>query len=338
MMTTRKRYRLLILLPVVSLVFAFFYLRLILSPVASGGESRDVLVTIPPQASANQVGKILEEHKIVRNQQVFALYARFRGLDSKIKTGEYRLNNGMSTPEVLQELVEGKLAFQTFTIPEGFTTAQVADLLVSKGFVDREKFFQAVASESYPYIFLKDLPTNERRLEGYLFPDTYQITKGSNESAIINMMLKRFEKELNELNYHALAQSAGLNLHQAVTIASMVEREARVNEERPLIAGVINNRLRLSMPLQIDATIQYALGTTKPKIYYKDLLIDSPYNTYRINGLPPGPIASPGRSSLLAAVKPARTGYLYYVAKPDGTHAFSATLGEHNANKARYLN
>lgn len=337
-MFTQKRYSFLIILPVVALMVTFFYIRLILSPLASGNEPRDVLITIPPQASANKVGAILEEHKLVRNQQAFALYARYKGLDSKIKTGEYRLNNGMSTPEVLRELVEGKLAVQSFTIPEGFTITQVADLLVSKGFIDREKFFQTVASESYPYVFIKELQNNERRLEGYLFPDTYQITRGNSESAIINMMLKRFEKELNDLDYYALAQSAGLTLHQAVIIASMVEREAKVDEERPLIAGVIHNRLRISMPLQIDATIQYALGTTKPKIYYKDLLLDSPYNTYRINGLPPGPIASPGRSSLLAAVKPTKTGYLYYLAKPDGTHAFSATLAEHNANKARYLN
>lgn len=257
-------------------------------------------------------------------------------MDGRIKAGEYRLNNGLSTPEVLRELVDGRLAIQSFTVPEGFTIAQVADLLVSKGLINREKFFLAVAGDNFPYSFTQGLPKGDRRLEGYLFPDTYQVTRGIGESSIVELMLKRFEKEMNDLNYQVQANRAGMTLHQALTVASMVEREARIDEERPLIAGVIHNRISRSMPLQIDATVQYALGSGKPKLYYKDLEIDSPYNTYRIQGLPPGPIAMPGKSSLLAAVKPARTEYLYYVAKPDGSHAFATTLSDHNANKERY--
>lgn len=313
------------------------YILSALSPVSTKESARDVIIEVPHRATAAQVGKILKQNGLVRSPLVFRLYARWKGLDGQIKAGEYRLSNSLSTPELLCELVEGQPVMQTFTIPEGFTTAQVADLLASKGLIDREDFFSAVASEDFPYFFTRDLPGGNRRLEGYLFPDTYRITKGSSESSIINMMLKRFEKEIKDLNYKDRAGKLGLTLHQAVTIASMIEREAKIDQEKPLIAGVIYNRMKRGMPLQIDATVQYALGEVKPKIYYKDLEIDSPYNTYKINGLPPGPIAMPGRSSLLAAVNPAQTEYLYYVAKPDGSHAFATTLAEHRANKERYL-
>jgi len=330
------RYWYFILVPAGVFCLALLYILVALSPVATKGNTHDVVVAVPLQATAGQVSKILEQNELVRSSFVFSLYARLWGMDGRIKAGEYRLSNGLSTPEVLRELVDGRLAIQSFTIPEGFTTTQVADLLVTKGLINKEKFFSDVAGENFPYSFIQGLPKDNRRLEGYLFPDTYQVTRGSSESSVIDLMLKRFDLEMSQLDYPARVNKVGMTLHQAVTIASMVEREARIDEERPLIAGVIYNRMRRSMPLQIDATIQYALGANKPKIYYKDLEIDSPYNTYRIHGLPPGPIAMPGKSSLLAAVNPARTEYLYYVAKPDGSHAFATTLAEHNANKERY--
>lgn len=334
----RKALLYLAVLPAVLLSAALLYFMAMLAPVTSSKNAWEVVVSIPAQSSAEQVAGILKEGGLVRSSLIFRLYARWQGLDVRLKAGEYSLSSGLSTPEVLRELVDGKGAVQSFTVPEGFTTVQVADLLAAKGLADREKFLQAAAGQEFSHAFLREAPQGEKRLEGYLFPDTYQVTRGSAEGIIIEMMLKRFEQEIRELELQARAERAGLTLHEAVTIASLVEREARVDEERPLIAGVIYNRLKNSMPLQIDATVQYALGATKPKIYYKDLEIDSPYNTYRVKGLPPGPIAMPGRSSLLAAVNPARTGYLYYVARPDGTHAFAATLAEHNANKERYQN
>lgn len=315
---------------------AILYISAALSPVASKRGSKDITVVVPRQATAGQVGEILKQNNLVRSSLIFSLYARFKGMDNKIKAGQYRLNNSLSTPVILRELVDGSLAAETFTIPEGYTTSQIADLLVSKGLVSREKFFLAVSIDNFPYSFIERLPKGEKRLEGYLFPDTYQVTRGSSENSIIDMMLKRFENELAELNYPARANDMGLTLHQAVTIASMVEREAKIDEERPIIAGVIFNRMSQSMPLQIDATVQYALGGNRDRVYYKDLEVDSPYNTYKNLGLPPGPIAVPGRSSLLAVVDPTRTDYYYYVAKADGSHAFAKTLAEHNVNKERY--
>ncbi len=296
----------------------------------------EAVVTIPPSASAREVGVILSRAGLVRSPALFGLYARIRGLDSQIKAGQYRLSKGLSTPVILSELISGRLAVQVFTIPEGFTTEQIADLLAWKELVERDVFLWAVAGGDFSYPFLKDLPAGQRRFEGYLFPDTYEVRRGVSEEELIRLMLERFEKEIAHLDYISLAHRSGLSLHQAVTVASMVEREAQVDEERPLIAGVIFNRLKNSMPLQIDATVQYALGAQKQKIYTKDLRVKSPYNTYLIKGLPPGPIAMPGRASLLAAVSPARIDYLYYVARPDGTHAFAKTLAEHNANKKKY--
>lgn len=307
-----------------------------LSPVSSPGRAREIVVNIPHEATAGQVGNILKQKDVIKSPLAFRFYARYRGLDGKIKAGEYRIPNSLSTPRVLNELVDGRLAVQTVTIPEGFTTEQVAELLVEKGLVNRDRFFSVLAGDSFPYSFLDQLPSGNTRLEGYLFPDTYQFTRGSGEKAIIDRMLGRFEKEIEELNYAGKAAQLGLTLHQAVTIASMIEREAKADQERPVISGVIFNRLKYSMPLQIDATVQYALHDHREKIYYHDLEVDSPYNTYRVTGLPPGPIALPGRASLLAAVNPAITDYLYYVVKPDGTHAFSASLAEHNLNREKY--
>lgn len=331
-----RRYRYYLVLSLVVICLVFVYISMSLSPVSSENGSREVVVAIPVNATANQVGEILKQNGLVRNYLVFSLYARYTGMDSRLKAGEYILNDSYSTPELLRKLVEGRLAELSFTVPEGYTTAQIADLLADRGLVDRQKFLQAVSEGEFSYPFIQDLPKGEKRLEGYLFPDTYQVDRGCTEESIIDMMLKRFESEIDELDYQAQAEKNGVTLHEALTIASMVEREALVDGERSLIAGVIYNRLKIDMPLQLCATVQYALGTTKPNLYYEDLEIDSPYNTYKIYGLPPGPISMPGRNSLMAAVQPDATEYLYYVAKPDGTHAFATTLAEHDANKERY--
>ena len=318
----------------VILLIGFFSL---LSPVSKPAQARDVIVRIPPEATAAQAAEILQQREVIKSALAFRVYARCKGMDGLLKAGEYRISTILSTPAVLRELVDGRLALQTITVPEGFTVERLADLLVENALVDRDKFFQALAGDHFPYFFLRERPFgSNRRLEGYLYPDTYQVTRGSGEHAVVDLMLRRFEKELNDLNYAEEAARAGLTVHEAVTIASMIESEAGMDRERPLIAGVIFNRLRLSMPLQIDATVQYALNGHRERIYYKDLEVDSPYNTYRVTGLPPGPIAMPGRSSLLAAVNPARINDLYYVAKPDGTHAFAATLDEHNRNREKY--
>ncbi|OPZ74838.1 MAG: putative aminodeoxychorismate lyase [Firmicutes bacterium ADurb.Bin456] len=312
------------------------YVVIALTPVAPKNKARDIVMVVPQQSTATQVGQLLKDRELIRSPFIFVLYARWKNLDGSLKAGEYLLSNGLTTPQMLNELVDGRLAAVTITVPEGFTLNQVAELLEAKGLGGKEEFLSVAAREDFPSKILESRPKDERRLEGYLFPDTYQVTRGENVRFIIDLMLKRFEREIEDLNYPARAKKAGLTLHEAVTLASLVEREAKIDAERPLISGVIHNRMKKAMLLQIDATVQYALGANKPQVYYKDLEVDSPYNTYRNNGLPPGPIAMPGRSSLLAAVEPAETVYLYYVARPDGSHAFATNYADHMINKERY--
>lgn len=315
----------------------WLYFNSLLAPVNPGERDKKVVINIPPSSSCSFIGKKLYEAGLSRGPEVFTLYARYKGIAGKLKPGKYVFNPGQSLEEIAGLLVAGPPDIIPFTVPEGYNLRLLTELLGSRGLVDREKFKRALARDNYDYHFLEGIPLNERRLEGYLFPDTYHVGSATSEEEIVNIMLKRFDDELVKLDYPEKARQTGFTLHQAVTIASMIEREARVDAERPLIAGVIMNRLRRDMLLQIDATVEYALGGHREKIYYKDLEIDSPYNTYRYPGLPPGPIAFPGEASLKAVINPAKTDYLYYVARPDGSHAFSKTLAEHNANKAKYI-
>ncbi len=320
---------------VLSVGGVYFYSLSLLEPVVKG-QAEPVSIEIPGGSSTVSVGRILEKQGLIKNALAFRLYVRYVGEDGSILAGEYRLSPGMSVPEILEKLTSGEVVTYSFTIPEGYNVRQITDLLVEKGYVDRDKFMEVVKREQFDYEFLQGIPQGERRLEGYLFPATYRIMKGTPEQEIVDMMLKRFEQEITPA-YREKARVLGLNLHQAVTLASIIERETMKDAERPVVAAVLLNRMRKGMKLETDATVQYALGVNKERLLYKDLKVDSPYNTYKIQGLPPGPIASPGRPSLQAAVNPAPVDYLYYVVSRDGEHVFSKTFEEHSRNKRKYL-
>lgn len=306
----------------------------LLAPV--GLDPNPVTVSIPKGASTNQIGQILWGKGLIKSKLALKIYSRVKGYDNKMQAGEYLVAPSMSTPDILTSMVTGSVADISFTVPEGYTTSQIADLLTAKGYVKRDQFMDQVANGNFSYSFLQGLPHDERRLEGYLFPNTYSLGISSNEQEIIKTMLNEFQKQLPG-DFEAKARSLGLSVHEAVTIASLIEREAKKPEEQPLVSAVIQNRLKKRMRLEIDATVQYLFPKPKPRLYFKDLKIQSPYNTYRNFGLPPGPIACPGRTALQAAVNPAPVGYLYYVVKGDGTHAFATTFKEHLANKQKYL-
>ncbi|MGQ9711074.1 MAG: endolytic transglycosylase MltG [Desulfotomaculales bacterium] len=307
------------------------------SPAATGLQEGRIVV-VSENATAGQVAEMLAREKLIRSRWAFEVYTRLHGNDRSLKAGTYSFSANQSLPEIVRMLVSGRTVMVTFTIPEGFTISQIADVLEQHRLIDRQEFFEVVAKEDFPYPFLEGLPSSYRRLEGYLYPDTYRVPCDIDEKQLVDIMLARFQREITNLNYEERARKIGLSLHDAVTIASLVEREAKLDSERPVISGIIQNRLRRQMPLQIDATVVYALGRQPNRgvVTYQDLTVDSPYNTYLYTGLPPGPIASPGRKSLLAAVSPAATPYLYYVAKPDGSHAFACTLDEHNRYKRQY--
>ncbi|MDR7483347.1 MAG: endolytic transglycosylase MltG [Armatimonadota bacterium] len=304
----------------------------LLGPV-DGGEER--VVVIARGASAWAIGRQLAEAGLVRTPASLVVAAALQRRLSALQEGEYVLRPSQSALEIADRLARGATRLHRVTIPEGYTVRQIADVLAGAGLVDRARFLDVALrrGRTLGRPWLAALPTES--LEGYLFPDTYYLPRGLSEEAVVGHLVDRFEAAV-DASVRAAAAARGLSLHELITVASMVEREAQVPEERPVIAAVIYNRLARGMRLEIDATVLYALGQHKAVVTLTDLAVESPYNTYRRQGLPPGPIASPGLAALEAAAHPAAVPYLYYVRRPDGRHHFSRTLAEHLDAVRRY--
>lgn len=299
--------------------------------------SSKVEVTIPEASSSGEIGAILEDNGVIRSTMAFKLQVKKDGVASELKAGTYYFEGTYSLSEVIDALVSGPaVSGEKVTIPEGYNQKQIIDLLVSKGLVTEDEFLDAAANGDYGYDYLP-AAGDSQRLEGFLFPDTYYISEDDSAEEIIAMMLETFNSYYTD-EWKARVEELGLTASEWVTMASIVEKEAAVESDRPIIAGVFYNRLKLGMLLQSCATVQYALGETKSVLSDEDVQIDSPYNTYINYGLPPGPIASPGYASLYAALYPTDSDYLYFVAKPNGEHIFSVTYEEHLAAKAAIEN
>lgn len=290
-----------------------------------GGNSKKV-VRIPSGTSASEVGGILKADGIIRSAFGFRLLARVTGKGTNLKPGAYELSPAMSPLAVINKIAKGDVCAKWVTVPEGFTILQIAERLGAEGLVESDAFLNRATQNGASY--RTSFPHPADNLEGYLFPDTYLIPTGESADEIIQDMLNCFERRVAKPLADDLAKS-DMSLHQIITLASLIEREARVPKDRPLISAVLRNRLREGMRLQVDATVLYALGRHKDRVLYKDLAVDSPYNTYKNPGLPPGPIANPGLASIKAALYPAQADYLYYVARHDGSHIFSRTFAEH---------
>lgn len=304
------------------------------SPV-SPQDQTPVDIVVPEKSSAGEVGQILKQGGLIRSAKSFRFYCRWKGLAGSLKPGHYRFNRSQSMPEMASSIAQGKVVSITITIPEGYTIDRIGRLLVDKNIVVLSDW-QAALKQNYDYSFLPPPGgKREQRLEGFLFPDTYTIEEGSKAEQIVNMMLGRFQRAW-EGELAGLAQERKKTPLQVVTIASLIEKEARVDAERETISGVIKNRLDRGMALQMCSTVLYCLKQDKDVLSIADTKIDSPYNTYKYPGLPPGPIASPGEASLRAALNPQKHSYLYFVAKGDGSHYFSKTLEEHNAALKKY--
>ncbi len=294
-----------------------------------------VRVAIPKSASAHRVAQILQESGIVRSAWGFDLYVRMHPAGRAIKAGRHTLNDDMSFDQILQALTHAEGQAEegvAVTIPEGFTLAQVAARLQTKGVATEDAFKAAARGDNPEVTDGLDFAPPPGALEGYLFPDTYRFKPQTPVAEVARAMVVNFGTRF-ERPYQREIADRGRSLNEIVTIASLIEREARIPEDRARIAGVIENRLKHKMRLEIDATVLYALGHHKQRVLYRDLDVRSPYNTYRHRGLPPGPIANPGLESLLAALHPEPNDYLYYVARPNGAHLFARTVAEHEANK-----
>jgi UPF0755 protein len=288
-----------------------------------------VRVTIPPGASFRVAADSLHHAGLIGTPRLFRLYAQVTGRDRDIKAGTYGLQRDMGWSSLVQALHEGQGLERRVTIPEGWSLHEIVPELTTALGAPVESVEAAVRDTA----LLHELDVPTPTLEGYLFPDTYVFAYGTSPRAAVLEMVHRFE-QVWDPRWDDRLQQLAMSRNDIVTLASIIEKEARLPEERPVIAAVYHNRLKAQMPLQADPTVQYALGEHHDRVTYHDLEVASPYNTYRNRGLPPGPIASPGRASLEAALYPASVPYLYFVADTDGHHEFRTTFKEHKAAKA----
>lgn len=303
---------------------------------SSDGET--IIIQIPEGSAGKSMAKILKENGLIRFEQTFLLRLRSSQYAGKLRSGSFELHKGMCIDDIIAELATGGMTREekTITLPEGWSVEQMAQRFEDKGFFSAEEFLDEVNNGSFDYDFLKEIPKNNNikyRLQGFLFPSTYSFFADSTPHDVINIMLREFERQYNAVS----AQTNQRSLFEILTEASLIEREAKLDSERPTIAGVIENRLNDKMKLQIDAAVVYAISDglyDVERVLYRDLEVDSPYNVYKNYGLPVGPICNPGAASIKAAMNPEKHEYFFYhtdETKKDGSHIFTKSFGEHTA-------
>ncbi len=305
-----------------------------LSRPFKGYSGSEAFLDIPAGAGPASIGRELVRQGVVVDLFTYRLALWRSGVATGLKAGEYRFDAAMTPGAVLAKIARGEVYFRLVTFREGLTIRQMAQLYEDHGLGSARDFLDAAGDRSR----VADLDGAARDLEGYLFPETYSLQRRTSARELVSMMVDRFDTVFDR-SLRQEAQAAGLTVRDAVTLASIIEKETSRPEERALVSAVYRNRLRRKMGLQCDPTVIYALeraGRYDGNLTRENLKFDSPYNTYRYAGLPPGPIAAPGRASLEAAVRPAEVDYLYFVSRNDGSHAFASTLDEHNRNVRRY--
>ncbi len=295
-----------------------------------GYAASEQLVDIPPGSGTNEIGRRLVEGGFVRDLFIFRAAMWWAGGCLSLKAGEYRFAEPMSASQVIDKLARGEVHARRITFPEGLTIIDMSKIYEQRGFGPASEFVAAAGNVE----LIAGVDPQAPDLEGYLYPETYAIPRGTPAAKLIALMVERFRAAYTD-DLHAQAEAQGLTAREVVTIASLVEKETAQESERPLVAAVYRNRMKLGMGMQADPTVIYALqkaGKYDGNIRRADLQFDSPYNTYKYAGLPPGPIASPRKASLAAALAPADVPYIYFVSRNDGTHVFASTLAEHNKN------
>ena len=301
-------------------------------------DDRAIEVTIEAGANPRDIGKTLEDAGVIDSTTQFSILVALLGYDAQLQAGDYEFSPGTPELDAVYRIRRGIVTTRSVTVIEGWRLEEIADAVAAQG-IPRDEFINRARALNFEFDFLEGLRSSTS-LEGYLYPATYSIRRSDTADSVLQKMLEAFAAALSA-DAQSLAEESGLTLHEVVTIASIIEREAKVEEERPVMAQVFLRRLRQGIPLGADPTVQYAVadpesveeyGWWKRELTLEDLENDSPYNTYARDGVPPGPIASPRISSITAVLKPAETNYLYFVAKPDGSHAFASTLEEHQQN------
>lgn len=303
---------------------------------ASGPVSHPTAFTVASGQTTHQITGNLKTAGLIRSPRAFRIYLMSRGLRSKLRTGYYELYASDSAAKIAKVLSSGANSSKSFLVPEGLKLIEIKERASEKGIKAAD--FEAALRQTYPHSILKERPAGAG-LEGYLFPDTYNVSPDTTAMSLITAMLNNFEQKVTAEHKAGFA-AQGLGFHEGLTLASIVEREARLEEDRPLIAQVFLRRLRMGMKLDSDVTVQYAAGLNpneQQKTAEQIRELDSPYNTYRVKGLPPAPICSPGLESIQAVISPAKTDYLYFVADKKGKSHFARTFEEHQRNIEKYL-
>ncbi len=299
------------------------------TPADFGGVEQ--IIEIKRGGNRQTISSLLKEKGVINSAFDYNVISRFSITGQKAKAGEYLLSSSMSPAKIMNKISNGQVYLHQVTIPEGFNIYEIASLLEEKGMADRGRFLAAVTDREFIRSLSFDLPS----LEGYLFPNTYLLAKGITEKEIAAKMVNTFkEQAYNEIVTNSSA--VGLTPHQVVNLASLVEKETALNEEKKIVASVFHNRLKKGMRLQCDPTVIYAIKNFDGNIRKKDLMIDSPYNTYRYAGLPIGPIANPGLDSIRGVLYPVQSNYLYFVATKQGGHYFSTNIKDHNRAVGKY--
>jgi len=319
------------------LIFVFFVaaavyvdiLRYADKPVSA--EPVKEVIIVEPGQKFKSLSQILHQKGVINHPAKFRLFSRIKGYDKRIKAGEYVLSSAMTPKRILEILVMGRVRLHRLTIPEGHNLRQVAQAVSQAGFGTQADFFKAATNAD----LLRSKGIDAQTFEGYLFPDTYYFTKDATPEKIISSMVKRFWSVFKP-EWKNRAETLGFTIHQVVTLASIIEKEAGMAVERPIISSVFHNRLKRRIRLESDPTVIYGIKDFNGNITRRDLAEDTLYNTYRIKGLPPGPIANAGTKAIEAALYPADTRFLYFVSKKDNTHQFSTNLIDHNRAVEKY--
>ena len=304
------------------------------SKQAGRGDGQPIYIKVEPGMTGESICNLLIQKGVISSPTKFKIYAKLKGAASKFQTGTYECYPNMDMGKVLDILTSGKTTTVHFTIPEGYTINEIAERLDKMGIIKADKLKQE-AKNFAPYGYITDIPQAKYRVEGFLFPDTYEASPDASAKDILQIMADNFDSRLTP-EMRAKAAAKGMSIHELVTLASLVEKEAGTDEERPIIAQIFLKRLEIFQPLESCASIQYLLDAPKEDLLIADTKIDSPYNTYQNYGLPPGPVANPGLKSLQAVLEPANTDYLYFVADHQGHNHFSATYAEHLTEVDKY--
>ena len=295
-------------------------------------DSHATIFEVQPGMTLKQVAVELSSLGLILSPSAFQAIAYIQDKETQVMVGEYSLSPAMLPTEIILRITSGKTVPHPVTIPEGFRITEIAALLHKHGLADPDVFIRHTQDKDL--IRSLDVPTDS--LEGYLFPETYHFSKFTPEIKIIRKMIDTFKEQTSKTQLLQIAKESSLSWHQIITLASLIEKETGLNSERKMISSVFHNRLRKNMRLQTDPTVIYAIEKFDGNIRKRDLKIDSPYNTYRYKGLPPGPIASPGIKSIIAAISPVESDRLYFVSRKNGSHYFSSTLTEHNQAVQKY--